>query len=42
MNFDEKAAEVIFSNSKEAIFCLYGNDAAKAEPFKKVLEEASS
>ena len=41
MDFDEKAAEVIFSNSKECVFLLYGNDAAKAAPFKQVLEEAS-
>ncbi len=41
MFFDEKAAETIFSNSKEAIFLLYGDDKSKAEPFKKVLEEAS-
>jgi hypothetical protein len=26
MFFDEKAAEAIFSNSKAAVFLLYGND----------------
>lgn len=42
MFFDEKAAEVIFSNSKECVFLLYGNDASKAAPLQKVLEEASA
>ena len=33
MNFDEKAAEVIFHNSKTTLFCLYGSNKETAAPF---------
>jgi len=42
MFFDEKAAEIIFSNSKNALFVLYGEDPAQAQPFQKVMEDAST
>lgn len=41
MDFDQKAAEIIFSNAKDSLFALYSevNDATTA--FRKVLETAS-
>ena len=41
MNFDEKAAEVIFHNSKTTLFCLYGSNKETAAPFLAALETAS-
>lgn len=41
LDFDQKAAELIFSNAKDTLFALYSevNDATNA--FRKVLEDAS-
>lgn len=41
MDFDQKAAEVIFSNAKDSLFAMYSADNDETKAFKKVLEEAS-
>jgi protein disulfide-isomerase A1 len=42
MDFDQKAAEVIFSNAKDSIFALYSEVNDETTAFRKVLEEASN
>jgi hypothetical protein len=41
MNFNEKAAEIIFSNSKDTIFLLYDDNSDNTKHFKNILELAS-
>ena len=41
MNFNEKAAEIIFSNSKDTIFLLYDDNSENTKHLKNILELAS-
>ena len=41
MNFNEKAAEIIFSNSKDTIFLLYDDNSENTNHLKNILELAS-
>jgi len=41
MEFDQKAAEVIFSNAKDALFALYSQDNEESKTLTKTLEDAS-
>lgn len=42
MEFDEKAAKVIFSNEKTTLFLFTGKNADKSKFFRATLDEASS
>lgn len=41
MDFDQKAAEVIFSNAKDSLFALYSEVNDETTAFRKILEDAS-
>jgi len=37
LKFDEKTAEMIFSNSRDSLFCIYGDDLLMAATYIDVL-----
>jgi len=41
MEFDQKAAEVIFSNAKDSLFAIFSEVNDETTAFKKILEDAS-
>lgn len=41
MDFDQKAAEVIFSNAKDSLFAMFSAVNDETTAFRKLLEDAS-